>query len=128
MKKVASLTGRNGFTLFEVLLAVTVFALGATVIFPVFLKSTDMISIMKHRSEAGLFLENWIAETQQGLKTGKAAEGGSRGRWQSGGQTYEYNFDVRRVAKGSSLYRLEMIIEWRDFRQNKIEKTFYAIK
>lgn len=128
MKKVASPTGSKGFTLLEVLLAVAIFALGAAVIFPVFLKSTNMLSITAHRFQAELFMDNWLNETQQALKLQRASLNGSRGQYQKDNQIYHYSTDVQPMFEGSPLYRVQISVEWSDFRKNKIGKTLYALK
>ena len=128
MKKGALPTGNKGYTLFEVLFAVAIFALGSAVVFPVFLKSTDLLISINRRFDAVLLADNWLAKTQAELQSsGKLKEGGQRGRWQTSGQNYDYSIEIKSLNRLDSLYKIDLNMEWHDFRKNKLERSFYAL-
>ena len=97
MKKAESRTGNKkqnrggGFTLIEVLLAVSVISMGVVFILPTFFKSMNVLAYLSDRFEADLWADNLLVEAEEVLKKDHRLEDWPVvGKEAKGDQVYSY--------------------------------------
>jgi prepilin-type N-terminal cleavage/methylation domain-containing protein len=113
-----------GFTLVEVLLSVTVFSLGILVIFPSFFKSMQLLSVLAGRYPADLAANNVIVEAEERLRS----EGRPPQRKDSrdivlSGRTYHVETETAPQESSERLYRIDVLVSWKGFRNEKISSA-----
>ena len=132
MKKEESRTGARspqGFTLIETLFAVIILSSGILFITPAFFRSGQILAYLAHSYEAGLLLNNVIAEKEESLRKFRTLdERISRGQVDSGGVSYAYEVEMTPQNRSGGLYLLTANVRWRDTKQNQVSRTTYILR
>ena len=129
MKKAASRTGNNAFTLIEVLLAVSVFAAGILFVFPSFLRSSDALNYLSGRYEGDLIAGNLLTGMEKRFRSERTLSPESdTGKIDSNGRVYAYRTSVNPVGDSRSVFELSVSLECKNGRPFRLDRKKIVFK
>lgn len=129
MRKAASPTGVDGFTLIETLFAVLILSAGVIFIAPALFRSGGVMAHLSCRFEAQLLMNNLIVEQEESLRRDhQLDESGLRGTAQFNGVTYAYELKGEPQDEQKHLYFLTARVAWRDIKENSISKAINILQ
>ncbi len=136
MKKTGSLIGSSrGFTLFELLITVTVLTAGIAVILPALFRSSGIPQYLNSRYEATLVANNLFVKASETLRDkGSLKEWTHKGTVYSSDQAFEYYADVDlqktlgvpNTVLEKKLYKIDLDIQWAGVRKGQIRRSAYV--
>jgi hypothetical protein len=101
---------RAGFTLIEVLLAVSFLALGTLMIQEGFLRSTTFYGRYVNTMRASSWMSERLWEARQAALFSKDPPVSEGGSFESEGLVYRWTLDVKQPNKG--VYQLRLAVDW----------------
>ena len=129
MKKDGSRIGIEGLTLIETLFAVLILSSGVIFIIPLFFKSGGILAHLAGRYEAGLLINNLIADKEKSLRNyHELDENTDRGKLEWENMSYSYEMEAAPQDPRGRLYLLTAHVRWRDFKENEVTRTAYVLQ
>ncbi len=101
--------GRGGFTLFEVVVAITIMSIAVTSVLVSFNGMNEAHRLMERRTEASLLARGIVAQVRNQLLTPKSEE--TEGEFEGTDYRYKVSFTETEWEK---LYAVSINIEWGD--------------
>jgi len=116
----------RGFTLLEILMAVSVLGVGLTLIFPLFFRTADHMQYLTDRHEASLILEDLLVDGREYFIEHLNLDGWpSEGEVVRGARIYHYETREQALHDGESLYQIGARVWWDEKTHGKLEKGAY---
>jgi prepilin-type N-terminal cleavage/methylation domain-containing protein len=117
-----------GFTLIEILLAVSILAFGLSKIFTVLLETSSSLMHIKNRQTANLILDAAVWDIKEFLA--EHPDVVSHSEQESSGENprFELEVDLERFSVAQDIYRLNMSISWTEGRRDIDLKRSVYIK
>lgn len=119
----------HGYTLLEILLAISVLSLGSLFVFPAFMKSADLLANVSSRYHALILADNLLAKSQKDLYTfGLLPETAENGTRMLNGRRYQYKMNFVKLDPMRTLYEIVLEIRWGDPGEYRMSRVSYAIR
>jgi prepilin-type N-terminal cleavage/methylation domain-containing protein len=122
-------TGNKGFTLVEVMIATTVLALGAVMIYESFFRSLDLYNYCANYLSVAYVADEKIWEAQNNLSRlgpGAVMPGGQL-RNNNKDFTWGLSYDLVEEDDKEQLYRISLVLSWQEGRKlSELTRVAYA--
>jgi len=116
--------GRKGFTLIEVLAALSILAFGLSYISTSFLKTISSRQYIKHRIEALSFIDEVVWNSQSVINQKNILGGYTLKKVRGKHPVFELELSLDRVPGYKQLYRVSAQVSWRE---SMAEKKFKSV-
>lgn len=118
---------RGGFTLVEVLLAITILAAGALLVIPALQRSADHLQQLYQRRDAETVLSDLIAQAESRFKAeGHLRDFPMEGEVTENGSSFRYRLELSPVNTGGSLMELRATVRWLGEGTSGISRSAYV--
>jgi prepilin-type N-terminal cleavage/methylation domain-containing protein len=119
----------SGFTLIEVLLAVSILSVGISQIFTILLRSASVVRHLDNRAVAGLLLEQELQNARDTLKAQKNDTDILYAKSMGYNPEFRVSVNLYELFSGRPLYNASMSIEWNEGdRPIKMQRVLYVNK
>ncbi len=104
----------SGFTLIEVLLAITILAAGALLALPALQRSGDHLRYLYQRADADIALNNLLIGAELRFRTdGHLRDFPTAGEIVGGDTPFAYEIQTKSVNRGASLMEVTATVRWK---------------
>lgn len=117
----------RGFTLIEVLLAITILAAGALLALPALERSADHLRYLYERADADAALSNLLTAAEVRFKhDGHLRELPSSGEIIGGDTVFQYVYKVKPVNRGDALMEVTATVRWKGEEAMGLSRSAYV--
>jgi len=119
---------RSGFSLLEVLLAISILALSLLYLTPAFIRSMSILSRLRDEGPARLALTQVLTDAEIHFRKNRRLEGWPfEGDVRAAGRTFTYDARATSENTQKSLYRLNVVIRYGKGEKQKISGVGYVL-